>query len=130
MSQIAAGLKGEATLVVAEEHTAEHMRSGEMSVFSTPVMVALMEEASLKTVAPFLDEGQETVGISLDIKHLAPTPVGMKVVAKAELLEVDRRRLVFHVEAFDEQEKIGEGSHERMVIDLDRFLARVQEKAA
>jgi len=129
MSAIQPGLRGEASLVVGTEHTAEHMRSGEVSVFSTPTMVALMEEASLKTVAPYLEAGQETVGISLEIQHLAPTPVGMKVTAKAELVEVDRRRLVFRVEAFDEQEKIGQGMHQRMIIDLDRFLARVREKA-
>lgn len=129
MNKIEPGLQGDATLVVADEHTAEHLQSGKLLVFSTPLMVALMEEAALKTVAPHLEPGQDTVGISLDIQHLAPTPVGMKVTAKAELVEVDRRRLVFNVEAFDEQEKIGQGNHQRMIIDVDRFLARVQEKA-
>jgi len=129
VSQIEPGLQCDATLVVAEEHTAEHLKSGKLLVYSTPLMVALMEEAALKAVAPRLEPGQDTVGITLDIQHLAPTPVGMKVTAKAELVEVDRRRLVFNVEAFDEQEKIGQGSHQRMIIDVDRFLARVQEKA-
>jgi predicted thioesterase len=91
-------------------------------------MIALMESAALRAVQPFLPEEQTTVGVRIDVRHIAATPVGMQLHARAELTEVDGRRLVFHVEAFDAHEKVGEGTHERMIVDPARLLARAQAK--
>ena len=129
MAEIKPGLIGEATLVVEEKHTARHLGSGGVNVLATPIMIALMEEAGRHAVEPLLEPGYLTVGASLEVKHLAPTPLGMKVIARAELLAVDRRMLTFRVEAHDEREKVGEGTHVRAIINLERFLARVQAKA-
>ena len=129
MAELAPGLVGEATLVVEEKHTARHLGSGGVNVLATPIMIALMEEAGRNAVELLLEPGQLTVGASLDVKHLAPTPMGMRVTARAELLAVDGRMLTFRVEARDEREKVGEGTHIRAIIVLDRFLARVQSKA-
>ena len=128
MAELAAGLVGEATLVVEEKHTARHLGSGGVNVLATPIMIALMEEAGRNAVEPLLEPGQLTVGAVLDVKHLAPTPLGMQVTARAELLAVDGRMLTFHVEAHDDREKVGEGTHVRAIINLDRFLARVKAK--
>ena len=95
---------------------------------ATPMMVGLMENASLSAVDGFLSEGYATVGTHLDVRHLAATPVGMKVYAQAELLEVDGKALTFKVEAFDEVEKIGEGIHRRYIISLEKFLERTSKK--
>ena len=129
MAELSPGLVGEATLVVEERHTARHLGSGGVNVLATPIMVALMEEASRNAVEPLLEPGQLTVGAELRVKHLAPTPLGMRVTARAELLAVDGRMLTFRVEARDEKEKVGEGTHVRAVINLERFLARVQAKS-
>jgi fluoroacetyl-CoA thioesterase len=128
MAELAPGLVGEAMLVVEEKHTARHLGSGGVNVLATPIMIALMEEAGRNAVEPLLEPGQLTVGASLDVKHLAPTPMGMRITARAELLAVDGRMLTFHVEARDEREKVGEGTHVRAIINLDRFLARVKAK--
>jgi predicted thioesterase len=101
------------------------MGSGELEVYATPAMVALMEKAAWTSVAPHLDEGQGTVGVSMNIKHLSATPLGMTVTAKSTLTAIDRRKLTFTVEAFDESGKIGEGTHERFIVDNRSF----QEKA-
>ncbi len=122
------GLKGEITLVVEEQHTAAAYGSGLVPVLSTPHLVALLESAAKEAVQPYLKEGQSTVGTLVQVRHLAATPVGMQVRACAELLEVDGRRLRFRVEAWDEREKIGEGEHERFIIDWERFMARVAQK--
>jgi fluoroacetyl-CoA thioesterase len=123
------GLRGTSTVVVAEENTAAHFGAGGVHVFGTPMMIGLMENAAFSAVQPLLPEGQSSVGTKVNITHLAATPIGMSVTATAELLEVDGRRLVFRVEARDEQELIGEGTHERFIITLDRFLSRIEEKA-
>ena len=128
MSGLAPGMKGEKTITVESRHTARHLGSGGVDVFATPAMVALMEEAALGAVDPHLPEGHLTVGYSLDIRHVAPTPLGMSVTARAELLSVDGRMLSFRVEAFDEKEKIGEGTHVRAVISLEKFSARLRAK--
>lgn len=128
MAALEPGLTGEIRLRVAPEHTAEAVGSGGILVFSTPHLIGLMEGASFRAVAPHLGPGETTVGTVVHVRHLAATPVGMEVVARAELTEVEGRRLVFRVEAFDESEKIGEGSHERFVVQLDRFLARTRAK--
>ena len=129
MADLHPGLVGEAALVVEATHTARHLRSGGVEVLATPMMVALMEEAARTLIDPKLEPGQMSVGTNLHVSHLAATPIGMRVTARAELVAVDGRKLTFRVEAFDEREKIGEGSHSRAIINVDRFMARVQEKA-
>lgn len=104
------------------------MGSGDVSVLATPEMIRLMEKASVAAVDPLLPEGYKTVGIQVNVRHLAATPVNMKVRARAELIEVDGHRLIFHVEAHDEVEKIGEGEHHRMIVDAARFEERVSRK--
>jgi fluoroacetyl-CoA thioesterase len=122
------GTTGEKSLVVEERHTARHLGSGGVDVFATPALVALMEETALAAVDPLLPAGWLTVGASLDIRHLAPTPLGMKVTARAELTAVEGRLLTFRVEAFDEKERIGEGTHVRAAVDLARFAAKLAAK--
>ena len=110
-----AGIKGREEVMVTEANSAAAMGSGLLPVFATPAMVALMEQTSWKSVAPYLNEGEGTVGTSLNISHSAATPLGMKVWCESELTEVDRRRLVFHVTCYDEAGVIGEGTHERFI---------------
>lgn len=119
------GKKGHMSMRVEMEHTAETMKSGTLKVFATPAMIALIEETAWKSIAEELDEGCASVGTSLNVKHLSATPVGMEVTCHTELVEVDGRRLVFSVEVFDEVGKVGEGTHERFVIQAGKF----QEKA-
>ncbi|GIL16075.1 MAG: thioesterase [Chloroflexota bacterium] len=125
-----AGLVGEATQVVALEQTAAFWDSGLVAAFATPALVALLENAAFNAVRTALGAGQTTVGTELNIKHLAATPVGMTVRARAETLEHDGRKLVFKVEAWDDVEKIGEGTHTRFIVDLERFNQRFEEKRA
>lgn len=122
------GLKGETRAVVTPDITARAMRSGYLDVLATPMLIALMEEASLLAVAPHLEEGMDTVGTRVDIAHLAATPLGMSIRVESELIEIDRRRLVFSVKAYDERELIGEGTHERFIINVDKFLAKCEAK--
>jgi fluoroacetyl-CoA thioesterase len=123
------GTIGTAELVVAPEHTAPRVGSGRIAVLATPVMINLIEAAALACVEHLLPEGHQSLGIHLDVKHFAATPVGMRVTATAELTGVEGRRLSFRVLARDEVEPIGEGSHERVVVNVDRFDQRVQRKA-
>lgn len=122
------GIKGRAETVVNHENTAKFVGSGELEVFATPQMIALMEQAAASSVAGELEEGQGTVGTLLNVSHDAATPLGMKVWAETELVEVDRRRLVFDVKAYDECGLIGKGKHERFIIQNDKFLAKVNAK--
>jgi predicted thioesterase len=122
------GLKGSAEIVVGEQHTAPHIGSGRVHVLATPVMVNLMETAALQAVEGLLPAGYQTVGTHLDITHVAATPVGMRVRAHAEVTKVEKRTLTFSVYAEDEKERIGEGLHERIIINLERFDQRMQEK--
>jgi predicted thioesterase len=124
------GLRGELSLVVAEEHTARHLGSGGVRVLATPQMILLVERAGVAATDHLLPEGYLTVGAHLDVRHLAPTPVGFKVRAVAELVEVDGRRLSFRVTVHDGVELVGEGRHERYIVDLARFGRRVAEKEA
>ena len=119
------GMKGEATTTVVHENTAASVGAGGVEVFGTPMMIALMENASWQAVLSGLDEGYVTVGTLVDVRHLAATPLGQKVRAEAELLEINGRRLVFKVEAYDERNKIGEGKHERAIVHLERFLSKL-----
>lgn len=124
------GAKGRAELIVGTEHTAAHVGSGKIAVLATPVMVNLMEAAALAAVETRLPNGYQTLGIHLNVSHVAATPVGMSVHARAELIEVDGRRLTFQVSAEDEHELIGEGTHERIIVDVARFDRRVLEKTS
>lgn len=123
------GIKGRVETVVNENNTAKFVGSGSLDVFATPNMIGLMEQAAQASVAPFLEEGQGTVGTKIEISHDAATPLGMKVWAESELVEIDRRRLVFDVKAFDECGLIGQGRHERFIISNEKFLAKVNAKA-
>ena len=114
--------------IVSETETAEFVGSGGLPVYSTPAMIALMEKTCAQTVEPYLDEGGGTVGTLVNVTHSAATPVGMKVWCECELVEVDRRRLVFKVAAHDERGLIGEGTHERFIINKARFQAKVDSK--
>ena len=122
------GLAGRVEIVVADAHTAPHVGSGRVHVLATPVMVNLMEAAALKAVEGMLPAGHQTVGTHLDVTHTAATPVGMRVRACAELVKVDKRTLTFSVYAEDEKERIGAGVHERIIINLERFDQRMQDK--
>jgi len=124
------GLKGSTEILVGTRDTAPHVGSGKIKVLATPVMVGLMEEAALNAVEGLLPEGHQTVGIRLEISHVAATPVGMRVRAHAELIKVDGRKLTFRVSAEDEKEPIGEGVHERIIVNVARFDKRTQEKAS
>lgn len=122
------GIKGKEETVVSETNSAKTMGSGTLDVFATPAMTALMEKTAWKSVAAHLDEGCGTVGTLLNITHDAPTPFGMKVWCESELTEIDGRRLVFHVTAYDEKGKIGEGRHERFIIQNEKFQAKANKK--
>jgi fluoroacetyl-CoA thioesterase len=128
MDEPAPGLIGEATTVVTETDTAGHWGSGLVPVFGTPALVGLMEGAAVQALAGHLPPGRTSVGGRIDVHHLAPTPVGMRVRAHAELLEVEGRRLVFHVEAWDEVEQISRATHERFIVDEERFVAQAKAK--
>lgn len=122
------GIIGEVKDIVNENNIAKTLRSGELRVYATPAMVALMEEAAYKSIQSELEDGKGTVGTVMNIKHIDSTPIGIEVTAKSELIEVDRRRLVFKVEAFDERGKIGEGIHERFIIDNEKFQIKTDNK--
>ena len=122
------GIRGTQTVMVDESNTAKTMGSGVMDVFATPAMIALMENTASKSVEAKLDEGAGTVGTLINVKHVAATPVGMDVTCETKLVEVDRKRLVFEVKAYDAAGVIGEGTHERFIIDNERFLAKAEAK--
>lgn len=122
------GIIGKQKLMVTEEMTAKRLGSGELPVLATPQMIALMENTAYKSVAAYLGEGQGTVGTKIAINHLAATPVGMEVSLESELVEIDRNRLVFKVKAYDAAGCIGEGEHERFIIDNQRFLEKAEAK--
>ena len=124
------GLTGTAEIVVGTRDTAPHVGSGKIGVLATPIMVNLMEAAALQAVERFMPPGHQTVGTHLDVKHFAATPVGMRVRAHAELVKVAGRALTFTIRAEDEREAIGEGIHERLIINVDRFDVRMQKKLA
>lgn len=123
-----AGIIKEITEKVTDKNTAKTMKSGELNVYATPAMIALMEQAAYTSVADELEEGQGSVGTLMNVKHISATPVGMEVTAKSELVEIDGRRLVFQVEAFDERGKIGEGEHERFIVNNVKFQQKADSK--
>jgi predicted thioesterase len=122
------GLSGTAELIVADSHTAPHVGSGKVPVLATPVMVNLMEAAALAAAERHLPPGHQSLGTHLDVRHIAATPVGMRVTARAELVKVEGRYLTFRVEACDERELIGDGTHVRVIVNVARFDQRVQAK--
>lgn len=126
--ELKVGIKGKRTLTVEEKMLANTVGSGAIPVFSTPWLVALMEGAAQESVADAIGEGNVTVGTSLNISHLAATPLGMEVTAESELIEVDGRRLVFSVVAYDAVDKIGEGKHERFIVGAEKFVAKCNGK--
>lgn len=128
LSHIRAGLVGTAALVVGPEHTAPRVGSGRIAVLATPVMINLIEAAALAAVEHLLPVDHQSLGIRLDVRHFAATPVGLLVTATAEVASVEGRAISFRVLARDEREPIGEGTHERVVVNVARFDARIQRK--
>ena len=122
------GLTGSAELVVGDEHTAPRVGSGAIRVLATPVMINLIEAAALVAVEHLLPPGHQSLGTVLHVRHIAATPVGMRVKATATLEKVDGRTLHFRVEARDERELIGDGTHERVVVNVEKFDQRVKRK--
>lgn len=122
------GIKGESKCLVSENNTAIAYGSGGVKVFATPAMIGLMENAALSLVQKYLPEVQSTVGTNINVSHIAATPIGMEVKAFAELIEIDGKKLIFKVEAYDEKDKIGEGIHERYIINLEKFMSKTNSK--
>jgi len=120
------GLKNKEEKIVSMNDTAKVFGSGAAEVFATPMMIGLMEGAAMNAVKQYLPEGFSTVGISVNVKHMSATAVGKKVWAEAELVEIDRKRLVFKVDAYDEDKKIGEGTHERFIIEEAKFMGNLK----
>ena len=128
MKDIVIGTTYTLSSTVTEEKLACNMKSGSLPVFATPAMAALMEETSAAALSLFLEEGETSAGTALDLKHTAATPLGMKVTATAEIVEVDRRRVTFQVTVRDEQEEIGSARHDRFVVGAEKFLAKANAK--
>ncbi len=125
---LSTGIKGQAETAVTEQNTAKAMGSGTLDVFATPAMVALMESAAYRSVAAELEPGMGTVGTLMNVEHVSATPVGMRVTAESELTEIDGRRLVFTVKAFDDAGLIGTGTHERFIVVDEKFVAKAAKK--
>jgi predicted thioesterase len=128
LSLIHPGLIGSSSLVVAAEHTAPRVGSGRIAVLATPVMINVIEAAALAAMEHLLPAGHQSLGIRLDVRHFAATPVGLTVTATAEIMRVEGRTITFRVEARDEREPIGDGTHERVIVNVARFDDRVQRK--
>ena len=128
MFNLQVGMKYESKMIVKEKDTAKTFGSGDLLVFATPMMVGLMENAALKAVDPHLPKGHNTVGIHLDIKHLAATPIGFEVRAIATLTEIQGKKLTFEIEAYDEKDLIGKGTPKRFIVETGPFLKATEEK--
>lgn len=126
--EITVGMKGEVSTLVEREDTAQEVGSGSLLVYATPCMVALMEGAACEAIAEAMPEEKTSVGIALEITHIAATPVGMEVRAKAEVIQVEGNTVTFQVTAYDEAGKIGEGTHKRVIVTAQRFLDKVYAK--
>jgi predicted thioesterase len=124
------GLTGTASATVGEEDLARNVGSGDVAVYATPCLAALMESAAIAAIRGLLPEGKTTVGARLDLSHLAPTPAGGEVRAEARLEEAEQKRLRFRITAHDDVEKIGEATHERIVVDREKFMSRAGDKAS
>lgn len=128
MAELKPGITGTAEDTVTEERTAASMGSGGLRVYATPRMTAMMEYTAWSSVEPYMEDGMGTVGTRLEISHVAASPVGAEIRYESELTEVDRRRLVFSVRAFDDAGLIGEGIHKRFIIDNAKFMSRAESK--
>ena len=122
------GVKGYQEVTAKESNSAKTMGSGTLDVFATPAMIALMEETAWKSVQPYLEEGQGTVGIQLNVDHVAATPLGMKVHCESEITAVDGRKVTFKIEAYDEVGLIGKGTHERFIVENEKFQSKANKK--
>ena len=122
------GVKNRVEMSVSAENTAEKVGSGELPVFATPAMIALIEETCWTSVKDMLGEGRGTVGTRLEVSHLAPTPVGMKVWCESELIEEEGRKLTFAVKVYDEAGLVGEGTHQRFVVENEKFMQKADAK--
>jgi fluoroacetyl-CoA thioesterase len=127
-NSLAVGMTHEKTLKTGPEHSARHFFPDLPDVFGTPYLVGLFEGVSAELMAPHLGPGEQSVGIAMNLKHTAPTPLGMVVRARTEITQVEGRKLTFKLEAFDEKEKIGEAVHERFIINVEKFNQRVEAK--
>ena len=123
------GIKGREETTVTAANIATNVGSGRVEVFATPMMIALMEKAAILSVDPYLEKGQSTVGTLVNVSHVAATPVGMKVWAETEVIAIDRRKITFSVKAYDECGPIGEGTHERFIIDVEKFQEKARGKS-
>lgn len=122
------GIQGTQECIVTKELSAKEMGSGELMVYGTPAMIALMEKTAYTSVAPYLEEGMGTVGTLMNVEHIAASPIGMKITCKSQLVQVEGRKLVFQVEAFDAQGLIGKGTHERFIVANDKFQKKADSK--
>jgi predicted thioesterase len=128
LSALKEGLQGTAAITVGAEHTAPRVGSGKVHVLATPVMINMMEAAALDAIEALLPEGHQSLGTHLNVGHYAATPVGMRLRATALVTRIDGRTVEFRVEAFDDKERVGDGTHTRVVVNVARFDARVQRK--
>jgi fluoroacetyl-CoA thioesterase len=128
LAKVTPGLTGTAEIIVGPEHTAPFVGSGRIAVLATPVMINVIEAAALAAIEHLLPAGHQSLGIHLDVSHTAATPIGLRVIARAEVLQVEGRTVSFRVEARDDVEPIGGGTHQRVVVSVSRFDERVQRK--
>ena len=128
LSKLRPGLKGAAEIMVGDEHTAPRVGSGRVRVLATPVMINMMEAAALDAIENLLPPGYQSLGTHLNIGHYAATPVGMRLRANAEVTKIDGRNVEFRVEAHDDRDRVGDGTHTRVIVNVERFDARVQRK--
>ena len=128
LSALRPGLQGSAEIVVGAEHTAPRVGSGRVHVLATPVMINVMEAAALDAIERFLPAGHQSLGTHLSVGHYAATPVGMRLRASAQVVRIEGRTVEFRVEAFDDKERVGDGTHTRVVVNVARFDQRVQRK--
>lgn len=128
MSALEVGIKGQASEIVNDKNTASFLQSGSLEVYATPAMIALAEKASCLCVDSYLEDGFSTVGTKIDVEHLSATPLGIKVEAFSELIEIEGKKLTFKLEIKDEIGLIGKGIHERYLINIEKFLAKTQQK--
>lgn len=122
------GIKGRQETTVTAANIATNVGSGKVMVFATPMMISLIEKAAVLSIEPYLEPGQSSVGTHINVSHCSATPLGMTVWAETEVTEIDRRRVTFSVKAYDERGLIGEGTHERFIIDIEKFQAKAESK--
>lgn len=123
------GIKGHQETTVTAANMATNVGSGVVKVFATPMMIALMEKAAALSIEPYLAEGQSSVGTLINVSHVSPTPLGRRVWAESEVIGMDRRKITFKVSAYDDKGLVGEGTHERFIIDIDSFIKKAEERA-